>query len=81
MTTLTDKRVRSAFARMRDTILQTYERAFRRKEAPEEFWRAFDELDARITKKLEQRPMPELELQQIVTAAANKFAELCTKHR
>lgn len=81
MTTLTDKRVRSAFARMRDAILQTYERAFRRKEAPEEFWRAFNELDARISKKLEQRPMPELELQQIVAAAVGKFAELCTKHR
>lgn len=81
MTTLTDKRVRSAFARARDQIVKTYDRAFRLKPAPEQFWRELNEFDAALSKRLAVRPMPELELQAIVNAAVGRFGDLCSRFR
>jgi len=80
-TTLTDKRVRSALAKLADDIGKTYAKAFPRKAAPNEFWPALDGLYAATAKKLEVRPIAELDVQATCAAAMVRFRELCTRYR
>lgn len=80
-TTLTDKRCRSAFARLSEDMAKTYARAFPRKEAPDAFWPPLGQIDEGITRKLSQRPITELEVQAACQLAMAKFRELCTRYR
>lgn len=80
MTTLSDKRSRSSALKADKEICSIYEKAFRNQKAVE-LWEELDEIDREMSKRLEKRPLSQMEADNIVAAAVKKFSALCKKWR